>query len=196
MSQLPRTRFAAIAAAACPPYGELLAALESEFRPVDREGLDRALDELARPLFGLAAAPLDERAMMLGRAAWVAMPDEAATPTAWLLASALESGCAAGPVRAVLATELGLRAGVPVHPVRLRGCWAILVRSETDGVGADVGADTSSVSLAGPRGCLCAHQLAFVVLTNLVDAWRSAGDSARVRHARLLSLALSGEGAA
>jgi hypothetical protein len=111
------------------------------------------------------------------------------------LASALQSGCAAGPVRAGLATELGRRAGVPAHPARLRGCWAIHVRGEIAEVAVDLGADTRSAH-PGPRGCLCAHQLAFVVLTSLVVTWQLAGNSARARHARVLSLALSRGGAA
>jgi hypothetical protein len=180
-----------MAAAACPPYGELLAALESEFRPVDRDHLDGTLDELARPLFGLEAAPRDERALALGRAAWAAVPDEANAPAAWLLGSALDAGCAAGPVRAALAAELGRRAGLPVHPARLRGCWVVHVPGDIAGVAIDLGADAASAPAGGPRGCLCAHQLAFVVLTSLVDAWQSAGSSAHARHARVLSLALS-----
>jgi hypothetical protein len=86
-----------MAAAACPPYGEMLAALESEFRTVDRDALDGALDELALPLFGLETAPMEKRAIALGHAAWAALPEEGEAPTAWLLGPALEDGCAAGP---------------------------------------------------------------------------------------------------
>jgi hypothetical protein len=184
-----------MAAAACPAYGDLLAALEGEFRAVDRAGLDSALDELALPLFGLEQVSVEERAMAIGRAAWAAMPDEAEAPEAWLLGTALESGRAAGPVRAGFATELGHRAGVPAHPARLRGCWAIHVRGEAVGVAVDVGPDASMAGASGPRGCLCAHQLAFVIATSLVDAWQSAGDSTRARRARVLSLALLRGGA-
>ena len=191
-STVSEKSFAALAALACPAYGDLLAALEGEFRAVDRAGLDGALDELARPLFGLEQAPVEERATAIGRAAWAAVPDDGEAPEAWLLGTALESGRAAGPVRAALGTELGLRAGVPAHPARLGGCWAIHVRDEAVGVAVDVGLDTSGV----PNGCLCAHQVAYVIATSLVDAWQSAGNSAHARHARVLSLVLLGGDAA
>lgn len=196
MTQTPETPFAALVAAPCPAYGEMLAALEGEFRPVDRDGLDSTLDELALPLFGLTEASLEERAIALGRAAWAALPEEAGTPSAWLLASALGRGCAAGPVRAALATELGRRAGLAAHPARVSGCWAIHVRNDHASVAADVGADTGEVDDGGPEGCLCAHQLAFLVLTSLAEAWESLGDSIEAHHARVLQLLMlsSGEG--
>jgi hypothetical protein len=187
VSRSPQSRFADIAGAACPSFGELLAALESELRVLNRDALDERLDELALPLFGIDQAPLEERAIALGRAAWTALPDEAGTPAAWLLGSALRQGCAAASVRAALAAELGRRAGVPAHPARLRGCWAILVSGESSRVAVDVGADTAA---CGPFGCLCAHQVAFVVITGLAEAWQSAGNVAEASHARVLRLAL------
>jgi hypothetical protein len=42
----------------------------------------------------------------------------------------------------------------------------------------------------GPRGCVCAHQLAFVVLTHIAEGWEFTGNLARARHARVLRLAL------
>ena len=180
-----------MAAATRPAYGDLLAALESEFRAVDRVGLDGALDELARPLFGLEQEPLEERAMAIADTAWAALPDKAETPEAWLLGTALESGRAAGPVRAALGTELGRRAGIPAHPALLRGCWAIHVQDEGVGLAVDVGPDTSGA----PSGCLCAHQLAYVIATSLVDAWQAAGNSTHARQARVLSLVLLRGGA-
>jgi hypothetical protein len=191
LSRSPQTRFADVAASPCPSYGELLGALESEFRPLDRDALDEVIDELALPLFGIEDAPLDERAIALGRAAWAALRDEAATPPAWLLDSALAQGCGAAPIRAALAAELGRRAGVAAHPARLRGCWAIHLPGASVGVAVDVGPDPVERCARGPRGCLCAHQLAFVVITRLADAWQSTGNVAEARHARVLRLALS-----
>ena len=188
MSQLSETSFAAMAAVACPAYGDLLAALEGEFRAVDGAGLDGALDELARPLFELEQGSVAERAMAIGRAAWAAVPDEGEVPEAWLLGTALESGRATGPVRAALATELARRAGLSAHPARLRGCWAIHVWDEAVGVAVDVGPDASDA----PNGCLCAHQIAYVIATSLVDAWQSAGNSTTASRARVLSLVLLG----
>jgi hypothetical protein len=105
--------FAALATASCPPYADMLVALEREFRAVDREAVDRTLDDLARPLFDLAAAPPDEQVAAVARVAWTALPDEACAPSHWLLTSCLEEGHAPGTVRAALAAELGRRAGLP-----------------------------------------------------------------------------------
>jgi hypothetical protein len=196
LSPSPNIRFADLAAAACPSYGDLLAALECEFRSVGREALDESLDELALPLFEVRGAALEERAIALGRAAWAALPDEAATPPAWLLGSALRQRCGAAPVRAALAAELARRAGMAAHPTRLRGCWAIHVPGEPVGIAVDVGADSGTQCAGGPLGCVCAHQLASVVITSLADAWEAAGNIAQARHARVLRLALAHEGAA
>src|ERR671918_384789 len=97
--------FAALAAAGCPAYDAVLIALEQEFQPVNRGTVADSLDELARPLFGLAGAPLKQRAIALAEAAWAALPHQADAPLEWLLGSALERGRAAGAVRAALAVE-------------------------------------------------------------------------------------------
>ena len=73
------------------------------------------------------------------------------------------------------------------HPARLRGCWAIHLPGEPVGVAVDLGPDTA---VRGPRGCVCAHQLAFVVLTHIAEGWEFTGNLARARHARMLRLAL------
>jgi hypothetical protein len=167
-----------------------LTALESEFRPVDLDELDGRLDDLARPLFGIHRQPVDEGVIALGRAAWEALPADSGEPSAWLLSAALERGRAAGPVRAAVATELARRAGLAAHPALMKGCWAVHTRTEDAEAAADVGAGPREEDGELPRGCLCAHQLAFVVLTGLVEAWESAGNEARAQHARVLRLGL------
>jgi hypothetical protein len=180
--------FAALAAASCPGYDAMLIAVEREFRAVHREAVVESLDELARPLFGLADAPPDERVIALARAAWAALPDEGAAPPDWLLACALEHGRAAGAVRAALAAELGRRVGVRACAARLRGCWAVHTAEHDAQLAADVGADSAQDSV--PAGAMCDHQLAFAVLTGLADAWRSAGDLFRAQRASGLRLLL------
>lgn len=179
--------FAALAAARCPGYDAMLIAVEREFRAVDREAVAESLDELARPLFGLADAPPDERVITLAKAAWSALPDEGAEPPDWLLSRALEHGCASGAVRAALAAELGRRAGVRCCAARLRGCWAVHTGEHDAQVAADVGADPAQEPAAGT---LCAHQLAFAILTGIADAWRSADDRFRAQRAAGLRLLL------
>jgi hypothetical protein len=133
--------------------------------------------------------------MTVGRAAWGALPDEARTPSAWLLEFALRQGGGVAPSRAALAAELGRRAGVAVHTARLRGCWAIQVPGEPVGVALDVGADAETRRARRLRGCVCGHPFAFVVITSLADAWQSAGTVAQARRARVLRLVLSHGGA-
>jgi hypothetical protein len=180
--------FAALAAAGCPGYDAMLIAVEREFRAVHREAVAESLDELARPLFALADAPPDERVIALARAAWAALPDEGTAPPNWLLASALEGGRAAGAVRAALAAELGRRAGMRACAARLRGCWAVHTAEHDAQLAADVGTDSAQDSV--PAGAMCAHQLAFAVLTGLADAWRAAGDRFRAQRASGLRLLL------
>jgi hypothetical protein len=189
LSTLLDAPFAALAAARCPAYDAMLIAVEGEFRAVHREAVAESLDELARPLFGLADAPADERVVALARAAWAALPEEGTAPPHWLLACALEEGRVSGAVRAALAAELGRRAGVRVCAARLRGCWAVHAAERDAQVAADVGGDTAAEPAVGAGG-MCAHQLAFAVLTGLAGAWRSAGDRLRAQRASRLRLLL------
>ena len=110
-----------------------------------------------------------------------------AEPEHWLLACALHSRCATGAVRAAVAAELARRAGIEARPMRLHDCWAIRIPGPGGQVAADVGEDPSS---PGQTGDLCAHQLAFAVLTGLSDAWRDGGDIRRAQRACGLRLLL------
>jgi hypothetical protein len=180
--------FAALAAASCPAYDAMLIAVEREFRAVHLEAVIESLDELARPLFGLADAPPDERVIALATAAWAALPEDGTTAPDWLLGCALEQGRATGAVRAAVAAELGRRAGVRACAARLRGCWAVHTGERDAQVAADVGAD--AVQEPAVAGALCAHQLAFAILTGIADAWRSDGDVFRAQRAAGLRLLL------
>jgi hypothetical protein len=182
--------FAALAAAGCPAYDAMLIALEWEFHAVDRGTVTDALDELARPLFGIAGAPLEQQAIALAEAAWAALPQQGEAPPEWLLRSALERGQAAGALRAGLAVELGRRAGIAARPARIRGCWVVHVRDDDAQLAADVGTESRHEPADIGARCLCAHQHAFVVLTGLASAWRSAGDPARAQRASAMRLLL------
>jgi hypothetical protein len=186
----PDAPFATLAAVRCPAFDEMLLAVEHEFREVDRARTADALDELARPLFGLAAAPLEERAVGLARAAWEVLPGEGDAPSDWLLARALERRTATGAVRAALAVELGRRTGIPSQPLRLHGCWAIRTCDPAARMAADVGSQSSLEPTCTGLGAQCAHQVAFVVLTALATVWRAAGASAAARRASGLRLLL------
>jgi hypothetical protein len=168
----------------------MLLAVEQEFREIDRAGTADVLDDLARPLFGLASAPLEERAVGLARAAWEALPGEGDAPADWLLACALERRTASGAVRAALAVELGRRTGIPSRPLRLHGCWAVRACDPKARMAADVGTQSGFEPTGTGMGAQCAHQVAFIVLTALASAWRAAGESAAARRASGLRLLL------
>jgi hypothetical protein len=121
LSRSPQSRFADVAAAACASYGELLGALERELCSVNRDGLDEALDDIALPLFGVDRAPLEDRAIALGRAAWAALPDEACSRRRGC--SALRLRKAVVPRRFVRRWRLNWR-GEPAWPPTPRACAA------------------------------------------------------------------------
>jgi hypothetical protein len=184
------TPFAALATTPHVLYDEMLTAIEREFRAVDRRRLADALDQSAWPLLGLRAAPAHERAHALAEAASAALPDDCDEPPGWLLAAALDAGAGTPALRAGLAVELGRRAGVSARPVRLRDRWLVGVHDGGVPVGVDVGGDPGIDGLGARVGCLCAHQLGFIVLGGLAAAWEAAGRLERARSAAGLRLML------
>jgi len=184
------TMFPTLAAARHPGYDEMLTALEREFRAVDGARLAEVLDDAARPILGAASLPPRRRALALAEAAWTALPVTAAEPPAWMVSEALRTGAAAPPLRAAVAVELGRRAGVAARPVRLRGRWLVAVHEPgLSPVGADAGAD-DDLAPEGIDGCLCPHELAFVMLGRLARAWQDTGSPARAHRAAGLRLLL------
>ena len=182
--------FPTLAAARHPEYDEMLAALEREFRAVDGVRLADVLDDAARPVLGAASLPPRRRALALAEAAWAALPVTTSEPSAWMVSESMRTGAAAPPLRAAVAVELGRRAGVTARPVRLRGRWAVAVHEPgLSPVGADVGAD-DDLAPEGVDGCLCPHELAFVLLGRLAHAWLDAGSPARAHRAAGLRLLL------
>jgi hypothetical protein len=184
------TPYAALAALPCPAYDEMLIALEREFRAVDRPRVAAALDDLARPLFDVRSASAGRRATALAAVAHEALPEDGDGPEGWLLGRALEEGRAAAPVRAVLAVELGRRAGIPARPVRMRGLWLVGVHDIGTPLAAELGHDPPAGAGGLHEGCLCAHEIAFAVLGGLASAWHAAGDVPRARRAAGLRLLL------
>jgi len=182
--------FAPLAATPHPEYDAMLVAVEREFRAVDGARLAEQLDEAARPVLGIARRPPGEQALELAHAAWQALPRTADDPQAWLLGEALASGRAAPPLRAAVGAEIARRAGVRARPVRRHAHWLVAVhRPASSPVGAEVGPDRD-LAPEGVEGCLCAHELAFLVLGRMADAWWRAGDPARAHRAAGLRLLL------
>jgi hypothetical protein len=184
------TPFATLAAAVAPPYDAMLVALEREFRALDGERVADTLDELARPLLELRSRSLRLQATALAATARAALAHDGDGPASWLLGCALDEQRASAPVRAVLAVELGRRAGIAARPVRMRGRWLVGVHEHGSPVAADVGRDPIAGVTDACTGCLCAHAVAFLLLGGLAGAWRAAGDLSRARRAAGLRLLL------
>ena len=141
-------------------------------------------------MLGIARRPPGEQALELAHAAWRALPRSGDDPRSWLLGEALASGRAAPPLRAAVATELARRAGVRARPVRWHAHWLVAVhRPAATPVGAEVGPD-DDLAPEGVKGCLCAHELAFLVLGRLAGAWSREGSPARAHRAAGLRLLL------
>ena len=184
------TPYAVLAGAHCAPYDEMLTAIEREFRAVDPEALADVLDRLARPLFGISGAPPRERSLALAAAAYEVLPDDGSDPDSWLLSRALEQRRAAPALRAVLGVELARRAGVCARPARQRGRWLVGVHDVGVPLGADVGPDDHTGGWEACSGCLCGHEVAFLVLDGLATSWQAEGEGERARRAAGLRLLL------
>ncbi len=183
------TPFATLAATTCPSYDEMLVAIESEFRAVDRRRLADAFDDRALALFALRHGPARERVRAVAAAAWDAIPDTGTTAAGWLPGVALETGEGSSPIRACLAVELARRAGMRARPVRMRGRWFVAMHDRGAPVAADAGPDPVE-DVTAPAGCLCAHAVALTVLSGVSDAWARSGDRRRARRAAGLRLLL------
>jgi hypothetical protein len=174
--------FAALAVDACPRYDAMLLAIEREFRGVAVGPIAAALDDFARPLFGAAAGPAEDQAVELGRAVWAVVPHHTTDVGGWLLSPALTEGTGTGVVRAAIAVELGRRAGIDACLARYQQCWGVQVR----GGGVEIGVATGSTpALPAGRATrpVCAHSMAFTVLTGLANAWLIAGELRRAQRA-------------
>jgi Transglutaminase-like superfamily len=177
--------FERLMAGSCPPPGELLLAVTAEFREIDAFALSFQLDELARPLFGLAAGG-DAEAVSLALA--VLLTDEKRFRTdessvdGLLLDTVLERRAGHPLALSAVAAEIGRRAGV-----------AVGVCSTPTGWYAGLGdgdhlwlIDPSTDARPRPTGPVrhhCGHELAFAALTGLYARFVRDRDEARARHA-------------
>jgi Transglutaminase-like superfamily len=175
--------FAALSRRACPPVGEALYAVTAAWRPVSWPALDARLDELALPLFGVAASGRERAGALAQQLVGDFRPEPNAVDGLWLDA-VLDTRRGHPVLLSAVATELGRRCG-----------WDVMVCSSPDGWYAGVHHEgvlwlvdpTGEASGAeAPRTVRrhCAHEIAFVVLTGLAERFTGTADEAHARRLR------------
>jgi regulator of sirC expression with transglutaminase-like and TPR domain len=175
-----------LVAGRCPAPGELMLAVAAEFRAVDEGAVSFRLDELARPLFGITG---DARAISLRLAELMTDEqqfggDESATE-GLLLDRVLERRAGHPLALAVLAAEIGRRAGVAVGVCSTPGGWYAGL-AERDQLWLIDPATDSRPRPSGPVRAHCGHEIAYAALTGLHARLLRDGDGpAAERAARL-----------
>jgi regulator of sirC expression with transglutaminase-like and TPR domain len=179
-------RFSHLACGGCPPVADLLLAIAGEFRDVDAALADERLDELARPLFGLADEPraaASALARVLDRAPGFAVR-RLAVAGLWL-DQVLEARAGHPLLLAAVAAETGRRAGLSVHVLSTATGWYAGVAGDERLWLVDTTMDGRRVDARRLRPH-CAHEVAFATLLGLSERFEKAGDSRRAGRAALM----------
>lgn len=188
--------FRALAAEPCPVFDELGLALTAEFQPTNPELALARLDDLAGELAERASGqPMRDalacRNLIDGAAGFRACTKFA--PEHLMLDTVLERATGHPLILAIIYSEVARRAGIALRPVGGGGSYLVAHADEEQVVVLDphergriVAADQAPSRLRW----LCAHEVGFAVLGELVDAYTLHGDLSRARHAAKLRLSL------
>lgn len=144
----------------------MLLAVEGQFAVVSQpEWVSECLDDRSRALFGLAGEPATDQAVALVAAVSELLPPTRGLDQSLFLSAALRLGVAATSIRAVVATELGRRAGVAASVAREGREWRLLVQAG----GRGILVDPALGLLRGDRAAhpVCGHHVGFAVLGEL-----------------------------
>jgi Transglutaminase-like superfamily len=183
---LEATTFERLVAGPCPPGGELLLAVAAEFHRVEAAAASYRLDDLARSLFSAGGGP---RAVAHRLA--TLMTDEQrfrcdeSSVEGLLLDTVLERRAGHTLALAVLAAEIGRRAGVAVGVCSTPTGWYAGL-GESDRLWLIDPATPSRPTPTGPVRSHCGHELAFAALTGLYARFVRDRDAERARHAARL----------
>jgi Transglutaminase-like superfamily len=187
-----RRRFSVLARAADPPFDSLLLALAEEFHDVDRDAVLEELDELARPLFGVAGhshrAAGELIATKLGEMAPL-RPSEGGVDDLFL-DRVLHNRRGHRALLAAIYIELGRRAGVPLCLLSSGHAWFAGLVSGNEAVLLDPGRTGDSLQAELMLRRHCSHELAHVLLCSLTSRFRALGSAGPARRAAELRLEL------
>lgn len=188
--------FLAWARMRCPSLDELLLALAGEFRRVDEDRVRERLDDFSRYLFGVDRLDAADQAgcvVQVLRHDLGLEPGEVDNPDHLMLDRVLERRRGHPLLLAVIAVEIGRRAGVPADVCSSADRWFA-------GFG---GVHLTLVELAEPAGPApapqalrrhCVHEVAFGVLDGLCHGYqRRPGHDMQARHALALRRVLRAE---
>jgi len=172
----------------CPPPGDALLAIASEFRSVDADRTSFRLDEFARSLFAVAA----ERDPGTAARALAALltdevrmrRDESSLEGLWI-DQALERRAGHPLALAVVAAEIGRRAGLKVGICSTAWGWYAGIGEPERLWLIDPAANPSppTPTPSGPVRCHCGHEVAFAALTGVYARLVRDGDGAAAHHA-------------
>lgn len=193
--------FRTLAAEPCTVLDEMGLALTAEFRPSDGElalaRLDDLAGELAARIGGRSPGDVLACRDLLDRAAGFRVAQRFA-PECLMLDAVLERATGHPLLLAIVYAEVGRRAGVELRPVKAGPTYFVAYIGHGEIVMLDPGERGRIVAAdAAPARMrwLCAHEVGFAVLGELVEAYAMAGDQARARHAATLRLSLPLDGA-
>jgi hypothetical protein len=182
------------AIAGCPTHADLLHALAAEFGTAEAEPVEAAFGSLAADVIGECASTPGEQMQALSRMLRGFQPARTDSDHRPLMLDAVLSARAGHPLLlAVVALEVGRRAGFDVGVVG-DGKRHLVVHRDADPA---VGLDPARRDATAPQterlegfAWRCSHQMAFTVLTQLVECSVRTGAWARAIHAAELRLAL------
>jgi hypothetical protein len=168
----------------------LLLALAAEFRDVEWErALDR-LDELARPLFGIAGLEPEAAAerLVTGLGRDEGLVADLAGVEGLLVDRVVRSGTGHPALLAFVYSAVGRRAGVTVGVLSSPERWYAGVETETDVVLIDPAPGAGSRPSAPPLNVrrYCGHELAYAVLSGLARRFETRCLPAEAERARSL----------
>lgn len=188
--------FRTLAAEPCAVFDEIGLALTAEFRPTDSASAFARLDDLAgalaEQLCGDSRRDVLACRDVLDRAAGFRTTQRFA-PDCLMLDAVLEQATGHPLILAIIYAEVGRRAGVDLRPVGAGSAYLVAHIGPDEVVMLDPherGRMVSAEAAPGRLRWLCAHEVGFALLGELVDAYTMAGDLTRARHAATLRLSL------
>jgi Transglutaminase-like superfamily len=192
MTNTHASQFKVLARSGDPPFDRMLLALAEEFHPVDGGAALEQLDEMARPLFGIAT--------MEGRAAGELIATELGKqlrarddPTGaadLFLDQVLQGRRGHAALVAAAYVEIARRAGVSLTLLSSPEAWFAAIVGEEGAVLVDPAGSTDALQPNLTLRRHCAHGLAHSVLCALTGRFRALGSAGQARRALELRLEL------
>jgi hypothetical protein len=185
--------FTELADGPCSGTGDLLLSLTAEFWPVDAGAVRARLDDEARRLFGVAAFPARDRAVLLAAVLGQELrlaPDHGTDPELMRLDRLLLRRRGHPLCVAALGVELLRRAGVPATVCSSPTRWFVGLTGGERTVLLDARLDGRDEPSPARVRRHCGHEVAFCVLTGLAERFARLDRRDPARRALALRLAL------